>query len=86
MEQSEEPPPSATTPAAAPVTAAKAPRRRAAAAPGVLLDQAPGVAPVAEAYNGRCNVPVCQQFYQSFRISDCTYQPYGGGDRRFCER
>ena len=69
------------TPAAAPVIAAKAPPP-AAAAPGVLLDQAP----VAEAYNGRWNVPVCEQYYQSFRMSDCSYQPYGGGERRLCER
>lgn len=32
-----------------------------------------------------CNVAVCGQLYQSFRLSDCTYQPYSG-PRRYCER
>jgi len=34
----------------------------------------------------QCNVDVCNQFYSSFNSSDCTYQPYGGGPRRTCER
>lgn len=34
----------------------------------------------------QCNIPVCEQFYQSFRASDCTYQPYSGGPRLYCER
>jgi membrane peptidoglycan carboxypeptidase len=34
----------------------------------------------------QCNVDVCNQFYSSFNSSDCTYQPYGGGSRRTCER
>jgi len=34
----------------------------------------------------QCNIPVCQQFYRSFRRSDCTYQPLTGGPRRICER
>jgi penicillin-binding protein 1A len=33
-----------------------------------------------------CNIPVCSQFYHSFRESDCTYQPYDGGPRRVCDR
>jgi hypothetical protein len=32
-----------------------------------------------------CNVSVCEQHYQSFRSSDCTYQPYAG-PRRYCRR
>jgi 1A family penicillin-binding protein len=36
--------------------------------------------------SARCNVPACEQFYRSFRLSDCTYQPYSGGPRRICER
>jgi penicillin-binding protein 1A len=35
---------------------------------------------------GSCNIPVCQQFYRSFRASDCTFQPYDGGPRRYCDR
>lgn len=36
--------------------------------------------------SARCNVPACEQFYHSFRVSDCTYQPYSGGPRRICTR
>jgi hypothetical protein len=32
-----------------------------------------------------CNIAVCEQLYQSFRMSDCTYQPYSG-PRRYCAR
>ena len=41
--------------------------------------------PSAETQNAQCNVPACEGFYHSFRISDCTYQPYWG-PRQFCER
>jgi penicillin-binding protein 1A len=34
----------------------------------------------------RCNVSVCSSFYGSFNASDCTYQPFGGGARRLCDR
>jgi hypothetical protein len=34
----------------------------------------------------QCNVSLCARRYSSFRASDCTYQPYGGGERRLCER
>jgi membrane peptidoglycan carboxypeptidase len=34
----------------------------------------------------QCNMDVCNQFYSSFNPSDCTYQPYGGGPRRVCDR
>jgi hypothetical protein len=33
----------------------------------------------------RCNVSLCETYYQSFRASDCTYQPYSG-PRQYCER
>jgi 1A family penicillin-binding protein len=42
--------------------------------------------PPAETQSAQCNVPVCQQYYHSFRASDCTYQPYWGGPRQYCER
>jgi hypothetical protein len=29
--------------------------------------------------------PMCQQRYRSYRASDNTYQPFGGGPRRACE-
>jgi len=34
---------------------------------------------------GRCDIPACDQYYHSFRVSDCTYQPYVG-PRRYCDR
>jgi hypothetical protein len=33
----------------------------------------------------RCNVSLCESSYQSFRTSDCTYQPYSG-PRQYCAR
>ena len=32
-----------------------------------------------------CNIRACAQTYRSFRVSDCTYQPYRG-QRRLCEK
>jgi penicillin-binding protein 1A len=34
----------------------------------------------------QCNIDVCASFYGSFDPADCTYQPYGGGPRRVCDR
>lgn len=34
--------------------------------------------PPEETQSAQCNVPVCEQYYHSFRASDCTYQPYWG--------
>ena len=47
-----------------------------------LLNQ--GGAATAQA--GSCNVASCDRAYRSFRASDCTYQPYGGGPRKLCTR
>lgn len=33
-----------------------------------------------------CNVASCDRAYRSFRASDCTFQPYGGGPRKLCTR
>ena len=41
--------------------------------------------PSTETQHAQCNVPVCEQYYHSFRVSDCTYQPYWG-PREYCER
>jgi penicillin-binding protein 1A len=47
----------------------------------------PGEAPPTQARaQAQCNVDVCTRFYSSFNASDCTYQPYGGGARRICDR
>jgi len=50
-------------------------------APNALFNQN-----TAGAATTTCNIPVCERYYRSFRASDCTYQPYEGGARRFCER
>lgn len=36
------------------------------------------------AAQGQCNIRACDRAFRSFRASDCTYQPYGGGPRRLC--
>jgi hypothetical protein len=38
---------------------------------------------VQQAASNSCNVQACGAAYQSFRASDCTYQPRGG-ERRLC--
>jgi penicillin-binding protein 1A len=39
-----------------------------------------------EANNPACDIAACSSFYHSFRPSDCTYQPFGGGPRQICEK
>ena len=43
------------------------------------------VAAQAATSNNRCDVQACASAYQSFRASDCTYQPFEG-TRRVCEK
>jgi penicillin-binding protein 1A len=50
-----------------------------------LVDQS-SPATASEMAGGKCDIPVCQRYYHSFRVSDCSYQPYGGGPRRYCDR
>jgi penicillin-binding protein 1A len=52
-----------------------------AQAPNALFNQN-----TAGAAGARCNIPVCERYYRSFRAADCTYQPEEGGSRRFCDR
>jgi len=33
-----------------------------------------------------CDYRACARTYQSFRPSDCTYQPYSGASRRLCDK
>jgi 1A family penicillin-binding protein len=54
--------------------------RSASAAPQV------GAGTTAAAAPQQCNVEACARSYSSFDPADCTYQPYGGGQRRLCER
>ena len=41
--------------------------------------------PAVQQTSGKCNVQACSASYQSFRASDCTYQPFDG-PRRLCTR
>jgi 1A family penicillin-binding protein len=34
----------------------------------------------------QCDVDICANRYESFDSADCTYQPFGGGPRRVCDR
>jgi hypothetical protein len=58
----------------------EAPRPTADASLGWLLEPSEGPR------SSSCDYRACSRFYRSFRASDCTYQPYGGGPRRFCTR
>jgi penicillin-binding protein 1A len=50
-------------------------------------DTLPAQAPAGQASESpQCDYQACARRYQSFRVSDCTYQPYGGSSRRLCER
>jgi penicillin-binding protein 1A len=46
----------------------------------------PGPQVAADVPSGMCNINLCAETYSSFRASDCTYQPYGGGPRQTCDR
>ena len=79
-------PPAATLVAGPTGPASSAPDQQAnaaAQATGPLDQSAP---PAATATGGTCDIPVCERYYHSFRVDDCTYQPYGGGPRRYCDR
>jgi membrane peptidoglycan carboxypeptidase len=34
----------------------------------------------------RCDYEACARTYHSFRVSDCTYQPFSGAPRQLCEK
>jgi hypothetical protein len=42
--------------------------------------------PVAASSNNKCDIAACSAAYQSFRTSDCTYQPMDGNARKVCDR
>jgi len=58
-----------------------------AAAPEAQTDgSAPGTqASADQPAASACDPQACAGVYRSFRASDCTYQPYSGGQRRLCE-
>ena len=41
---------------------------------------------VAASSNNKCDVASCAAAYQSFRVSDCSYQPIDGSARKMCDR
>ena len=49
----------------------------------IVPDEVAAVQPAAPA--PRCDVQACTSAYVSFRVSDCTWQPYDG-PRRFCDK
>ena len=85
--------PSTTTPAPAAVAANPEPQKPAAETTGVAARTedsresatATAVSAQATTSNNRCDVQACSSAYQSFRASDCTYQPFEGA-RRVCEK
>jgi penicillin-binding protein 1A len=47
---------------------------------------APNSEPQSSPSKPQCDLDVCANFYESFDPADCTYQPFGGGPRRACDR
>jgi len=50
------------------------------------VQQASAVPTDTSASNNRCDTQACAGTYRSFRASDCTYQPFDGGERRLCTK
>jgi penicillin-binding protein 1A len=42
--------------------------------------------PTTQGEAAACDVQACARTYQSFRASDCSYQPFGSFTRRLCEK
>jgi hypothetical protein len=65
---------------------ARAPNEQKTNGQNTAHDTGQGAAHAApDAAGAKCNAGACAR-YSSFRASDCTYQPYGGGPRRVCGR
>jgi len=54
--------------------------------PTEVSSDAGGQGVQAPANQAQCNYDACSNTYQSFRASDCTYQPYGESTRRQCDK
>jgi penicillin-binding protein 1A len=55
----------------------------------IPADASPALAqspPTTQGEAPACDVQACARTYQSFRASDCTYQPFGSFTRRLCEK
>jgi hypothetical protein len=67
-------------------SAAPSPSPNQRGSPPVTEAAAPAATgPDASGDRSACNISACERSYQSFRASDCTYQPYSG-PRRLCTR
>jgi len=80
----EEPPAEATAEAPAPPAAPAIPAPKEAKPAPKEAKPAPKEA-IQAAPSRQCNYRACAGRYQSFRVSDCTYQPYGSSERRVCD-
>jgi len=80
-------PPASPAPAANAAVAAPTPAPAPAPTPEQTASVQPAAAPqnASVASSNKCDVQACAAAYSSFRVSDCTYQPYGG-TRRVCEK
>lgn len=65
-------------------TGGRAPAAESPPAPAAVVPPSAQTHSVAAEAN-RCDVRACSSAYQSFRVSDCTYQPFEG-PRRVCEK
>jgi len=69
----------------APQTAGSAPVNDSAKQANASEASPAAAQPVAQKAPASCNVQACAGAYQSFRASDCTYQPFSG-ERRVCTK
>jgi membrane peptidoglycan carboxypeptidase len=69
-----------------PVAAPEQAQRRSQIAEAPTPEQKLGETNQAEAQQPQCDYRACAAKYQSFNAMDCTYQPYGGGERKRCEK
>jgi len=86
MQQADLPSLARTAPDASGTTVGQAPAQSQPQSQISSNASAPADTPPSDTQGGQCNVPACEHFYNSFRGSDCTYQPYSGGPRQHCDR
>jgi penicillin-binding protein 1A len=60
-------------------------RARTASQPAAPANGEPSATAPAQTSSPSCNMEACAARYNSFRSSDCTYQPLTGGQRRMCD-
>jgi hypothetical protein len=77
--------PAARGPQVAVVTPAAKPARNGTATPAVMAPEQIATPPPAESEQPKCDIAACSAAYRSFRVSDCSWQPYEG-PRRHCDK